>query len=130
MTGSALLLLLASLLLLACSSPADDAAQLPPTPAGSAPVGAPVPASNSADSRVEQARRHAVTHFGYGESDVRLLRVEQVVWPDQALGCHRLGQKYDQSPVPGYRVVLGHDGLEHHYHGADGQPPFLCQFLE
>lgn len=81
-------------------------------------------------SRVERARSDLAALFGYKESDIRLLRHEQVVWPNAGLGCPRHDQEYDPVPVPGYRIVLGHGTLEHHYHGADGQPPFLCQFLE
>lgn len=126
MNGRPLVLL--ALVLLACEGSPGRVEPSKPAAASQQPSRSPTP--TVAGSPVEQARRHAATHFGYEESDLRLLRHEQVVWPNAGLGCAWPDQEYDPTPVPGYRIVLGHGSLEHHYHGADGQPPFLCQFLE
>ena len=34
---------------------------------------------------------------------------------------------YTQALVDGYRLTLEVNGQRVEYHGADGQPPFLCE---
>jgi len=82
------------------------------------------------DQRVEAARAYLVERFGYDPDDVVVLGVESVVWPDAALGCPVTGQSYEPGPVTGYRIVLGWRDVEFRFHGADGEPPFPCEYLD
>jgi hypothetical protein len=59
-----------------------------------------------------------------------VLGVESVVWRDSSLGCPRNDRTYDQGDVPGYRIGLQWQDVEHSYHGRDGGDPFLCQKLD
>lgn len=69
--------------------------------------------------------------FDYPAENLRVIRVEDLVWPDSALGCPAGDDGPEtQGPVPGYRIVLGHEAVELRYHGADGAPPRRCDFLD
>lgn len=122
MSGRNLILLAVLLTGAACSSPGPSD---PPTAA--APT---TPTSGPAADRVEQARGDLADRLGVPQEDISVLEGAAVVWPNAGLGCPHHEQEYDPAPVPGYRIVLGHRSLEYRYHGADGQAPFLCQFLD
>ena len=48
-------------------------------------------------------------------------KVEAVEWPDASLGCPEKGMSYASVIVPGYRVVLEHEGRAHHVHIGGGR---------
>lgn len=48
-------------------------------------------------------------------------KVEAVEWRDTSLGCPEKGMSYAQVIVPGYRVVLEHEGRAHHVHIGGGR---------
>jgi hypothetical protein len=65
---------------------------------------------------------------GYDDQDLEVVTIEDVTWSDGALGCPQPGEMYTQALVDGYRVILRtQDGERLHVHGAEGQPPFLCE---
>lgn len=76
---------------------------------------------------VDLAIADAADERGVTEEEIEVVRAEEVEWPDGALGCPKEGEMYTQAIVPGYLVVLGIDGEEIHYHGAEGEPPFHCE---
>ena len=53
--------------------------------------------------------------------------VEEVTWPDGALGCPQPGMSYTQALVEGLRIGLTHDGAIYAYHSALAGSPFLCE---
>lgn len=78
------------------------------------------------DSRVELARADLAARLERSVSDVAVVRVEEVEWPDTSLGCPDPKKSYAQMIVNGYDIVLEVDSMEYHYHGASGQDPFYC----
>jgi hypothetical protein len=48
-------------------------------------------------------------------------KVEAVEWRDTSLGCPQKGMRYAPVIVPGYRVVLEHEGRAHHFHIGEGR---------
>ena len=101
---------------------ASDAPNVPPAPS----VGTP----STRDDEVRAAVELMVEETGYPEESVRVVRVEDVVWPSGALGCPAWSQDQTAEPVLGYRIILGHQEVELHYHGADGEDPRRCDFLD
>lgn len=94
----------------------------PPTRIPDPVVNASVPAGVAvAAADVPRVVRRAVVadaarRFNVAESAVVLARVEQVTWPDGALGCPESGQMYTQALVSGYRVVAKTSAGEMVYH--------------
>ncbi|WP_159619236.1 hypothetical protein [Ruania rhizosphaerae] len=52
--------------------------------------------------------------------------LEEVTWPNGAIGCPAPGQSYTQALVEGYRLILTHDGEEYAYHAAEDGELFYC----
>ena len=109
-------------------TPEPDDSPTPTLPAPASPEPDPIP---RADERLEAAHQHLAERFGYDPDDVLVISVERVTWPSTAMGCPMHGQDYEQTAIPGYRIVLGWEDLEYHFHGADdADEPFLCGFLD
>lgn len=60
------------------------------------------------------------------ESEIGVVLVEEVVWPDSAMGCPEPGMAYAQATQDGLRIVLAYDGSEYAYHSGGMLDPFLC----
>ena len=113
-------------------SPAVGAASSTPT---QAPAKAAAPSSSTAapatsDERAEAAIADLASRKGYARSEISVVRVESVTWPDGALGCPTKDGQYTQAIVEGYRIILAWKGVEYRYHGAVGALPFWCQYLD
>lgn len=109
----------------------------PAVPTAGSPTGMPSvpPAPNvgipsTRTGEVRTAVGLMAEETGYPEESVRVVRVEDVVWPSRALGCPAWSEGQAAEPVPGYRIILGHREVELHYHGADGEDPRRCDFLD
>ena len=79
------------------------------------------------DGRVAAARADLAGRFGYAPAEIDVASVEDVTWPNTALGCPDKDALYAQVLTDGYRIVLRWRTRTYLYHGATGQPPFLCQ---
>jgi hypothetical protein len=64
---------------------------------------------------------------GVERAAVRVIRAEQVVWPDGSLGCPQPGMVYTQALVDGYHVVLEHGGKSYDYRATSSGSFFLCE---
>jgi hypothetical protein len=62
--------------------------------------------------------------------DISVVTVEEVVWPNGALGCPQPGVAYAQVLTNGLRILLAHDAAEYAYHSGETVEPFLCIPLE
>lgn len=60
-------------------------------------------------------------------ADIHVQSAQAVTWNDGSLGCPQPGMMYTMALVPGYRVVLEAGGKTFSYHGAQEQPPKLCE---
>ena len=78
-------------------------------------------------SEVQAAITDAATRFDVPESEVAVAGALKVVWSDGSLGCPEDGMMYTQALIDGYRLTLEVKGQRIEYHGADGQPPSLCE---
>jgi len=74
----------------------------------------------------EQVTADLAGRLGVAETDIEVLRVEAVTWPDGSLGCPEPGKMYTQALVEGQRVVLGYQERVYIYHSGQGDEPFLC----
>jgi hypothetical protein len=63
---------------------------------------------------------------GIPRSDIKVVSVEAVEWPDASVGCPQPGMMYAQVITPGYRIVLEAGGKTYEYHSG-GTGVVLCQ---
>lgn len=66
-------------------------------------------------------------HFGVGESELTVIRDQQMEWSDGSLGCPEPGMMYTQAIVSGYWVVIGHDDQERDYRVGSGGGWRVCE---
>ena len=59
-------------------------------------------------------------------SDFETVKAEEIIWPDGALGCPQRGMTYTQAPVPGYHIVLQHNGRQYDYRAGGTRFLMLC----
>ncbi len=140
-----LLISLFQVLLLACSAPATTVPvekasasrtdpemleqrrellqrQLPERiPAPAATVTGEVP-----EKVMDSAIRALEKLTGAERSAFKVVMGEETIWPDGALGCPQPGMVYTQATVPGYHVVLEHDGREYDYRAGGTRYLMLC----
>jgi hypothetical protein len=75
---------------------------------------------------VDEAIVDLATRLGVSETDIEVISIEEVTWPDGSLGCPEPGKMYTQALVEGHRVVLGHGERVYVYHSGTDRAPFLC----
>lgn len=104
------------------AGPAD-----PTDPATTEDGDAPDDVETGVDDRwVTAAKDDLAAHLGVEAGQIAVVEGGLVDWNDGSLGCPEPGMAYTQAIVPGYRLVLEHDGERYHYHGARDQAPFRC----
>jgi len=81
----------------------------------------------AAQPAVTAAKRDVASRLGVPITEVRVIRVEAVEWPDASLGCPEPGRMYIQVITPGYRVVLEAAGEVFEYHTDRGSRAVLCK---
>lgn len=59
-------------------------------------------------------------------TQVSVISIKPVNWPDSSVGCPQPGQAYAQVITPGHRIVLRARGEIHVMHEA-GSDPFVCK---
>lgn len=106
-----------------------------PTDAASSPTGveaAPnVGVPSDRPDEVAEAIEQMASEFDFAPNAIRVVRVEDVTWPTGDLGCPATDATGDDGgPTDGYRIVLAHESVELHYHGADGASPRRCDFAD
>jgi hypothetical protein len=88
---------------------------------------APAPGVRDPGARlVQRARQALADRLGLDLEEVSVESVEEVTWPDSALGCPAPGMMYLQVLTPGYRIVLAAEGEEYAYHTDRGNQLVLC----
>lgn len=91
------------------------------------PPATPVPASGATGgTHIEQAIADLAGRLGVNPGTIKVLRAEEVDWPDGSLGCPRDDMSYTQAIVNGVFVQLETSGQIYNYHGRAGDAPFLC----
>jgi hypothetical protein len=93
------------------STPPEAAVTNPTTPTG---------------SNVEIAVADLAARLDVDPSDIEIVSVEEVTWPDGSLGCPRPGMSYTQALVDGQRIVLAVGSSEYEYHSGRRGDVFYC----
>lgn len=75
---------------------------------------------------VDLAKNDLVSRLQIDIASVNLVKSEEVIWPDAALGCPEPGKTYAQARVPGFRIWLEAGGLEYDYHSDWDRQVILC----
>jgi hypothetical protein len=68
------------------------------------------------DVAIEQAREDLARRLRTEASQVRLVRTQPQLWPDNGLGCPRADEPIVAGPVAGYRLSLEHGSRIYTYH--------------
>jgi hypothetical protein len=68
------------------------------------------------DELLAQIRSDLAGRIGDAAAKARLVRAEQVLWPDGSIGCAQPGRLYVQITVPGYLVEFEVDDKRYRYH--------------
>jgi hypothetical protein len=86
------------------------------------------PASAAQRRLVEQARDDLARRLSIPATEIDLVELTEVAWPDSSLGCPQPGRVYAQVMREGYRIGLraGKRAFEYHS-GGGGGAPFLCE---
>ena len=63
---------------------------------------------------------------GADRSDFNIVKSEEVIWPNGALGCPQPGMHYTQAQISGYQIVLEHNGREYDYRTGETRSLMLC----
>ena len=82
------------------------------------PSKTPCPSSGSIEERAQEA---LADWLGISAGEVKVIKVEEVEWPDTSLGCPQPGKAYLQVIVPGWKVVMKAGGKIYEYHYGGGQ---------
>jgi len=86
------------------------------------------------DAVLAQMKSDLAARVGKSVDGARVVRAEQVVWPDGSIGCGKPGVLYTQQAVPGYRVELEFEGRNYRYHASLAGGATYCErpgpFLE
>jgi len=75
---------------------------------------------------VELAKADLARRAEIPVSEISVISVEAVDWPDTSLGCPEPGMAYAQVITPGYLIVLEAKGQTFEYHSDEGRFMVLC----
>ena len=86
------------------------------------------PVTGEADpTLVASIKQDLIGRTGAAESDINVVRSEEVIWNDGSLGCPVPGEMYTQALVKGFWVVLEYGGTEYDYRANDRGFFRLCE---
>jgi hypothetical protein len=75
---------------------------------------------------VSLSKKDLASRLQIDASEISLVKTENIIWPNAALGCPRPGKFYPQGRIPGYRVWLNAEGKEYLYHTDYHGQVILC----
>ena len=82
--------------------------------------------SNEARDVIQLTKDDLARRLKVPVSDISVVSVEAVDWPDTSLGCPQPGMAYAQVITPGFRVVLEAAGKTCEYHTDSSSHLVLC----
>jgi hypothetical protein len=77
-------------------------------------------------SNVEIAVADLAARLDVDPTEIEIVSVDEVTWPDGSLGCPHPGMSYTQALVDGQLIVLAVDDTEYEYHSGRAGEPFYC----
>jgi hypothetical protein len=115
--------------------PAGDQATLTRTPLGEEESKTPESAEGTPEATlpyearraVEMAKEDLARRLEISVSDIAVISVEAVDWPDTSLGCPEPGMAYAQVITPGSLIMLDTKGQTYEYHSDRDSSVVLCQ---
>jgi hypothetical protein len=115
--------------------PSADKATPPHTPTAEEESKTPQPAQGTPEETlpyeprrlVQMAIEDLARRLELPISEILLISVEAVDWPDTSLGCPQPGMAYAQVITPGYLIVLEATGKAYEYHTDEDSSVVLCQ---
>lgn len=115
------------LLIVACGLEPGGAGSTTTTPSTTTSIPDTTTTPEPHDSRVDKAIADLADRLDIDPEQIEVVSNEDVTWNDGSIGCPDPGMSYTQALVDGYLIVLSVDDVEHHYHGAGQNDPFLCE---
>jgi hypothetical protein len=104
-------------------TPLDEEEAKTTRPGGATPEAS---SANEAERLVQLAKEDLARRLDLSVSEVSLISVEAVDWPDTSLGCPQPGMAYAQVVTPGYLIVLEAEGQRYAYQTNRGDRVVLC----
>jgi len=87
----------------------------------------PPPLDPALQKIVAQAQEDLTGRLHVDNSQVELVEVQSVIWPDGSLGCPQPGMGYIQVQVDGLLIRLRAGDRIYEYHSGGARAPFLCE---
>lgn len=90
-----------------------------------------LPSSNPppVEKFVDLSKKDLTGRFQISTEEIVLVKSENIVWPNAALGCPAPGKVYAQGKVPGFQIWLEAGGQEYIYHTDFTGQIILCPEL-
>ena len=85
------------------------------------------PANPAAQSLIEKAKADLAQRLSISASQINVRGIQNVLWPDDSLGCPQPGMTYTQALVQGYLIILESQGREFEYHANLKNYIFYCE---
>jgi hypothetical protein len=80
----------------------------------------------TASPSVQQAMADLASRLGIDSTEITVVRVVEVDWPDGSLGCPQPGMAYRQVLTNGSFIQLQVNDQTYNYHSGGSRAPFLC----
>lgn len=77
--------------------------------------------------QVNAAITDLAARLNVAPTQIEVVSVEAVVWPDGSLGCPQPGMLYPQVLQEGLRIRLAVAGVIYQYHSGERRAPFWCE---
>ena len=82
--------------------------------------------SNEARDVIQLTKDDLARRLKVPVSDISVVSVEAVDWPDTSLGCPQPGMAYAQVITPGFRMVVEAAGESYEYHADRDSQVVVC----
>ena len=79
------------------------------------------------DSILEAVKQDLAERLGASADEFEVIKAESITWNDGSLGCAKPGEVYTQALVPGYWILLEHEGQEYDYRASERGYFLLCE---
>ena len=76
---------------------------------------------------IKKARKDLAQRLSISATQINVLEVKNVVWPDSSLGCPQPGVTYMQVLTQGYLILLGHNEIKFEYHANNKNSLIYCE---
>lgn len=87
----------------------------------------PIPAVSNPQVLIQNAKEDLARQLSISTTQIGLLEIKEVFWPDTSLGCPQAGISYTQVLTPGYLIILESNGNQFEYHANIHKYVFHCE---